>query len=210
MRSIWVKSALFAVAFDLSSGIAAARADSLSFTIFKENDPIGHDSYMIDRSGDQTTVKVETQTDVKVLFLEFHYRQDRTEVWRDGKLQSLVSDTNDDGTKHHVEVKRDGEAIAGVADGAKKSVPGSTVPFTLWTREFLHAPQMLDVSDFDQLKVGIEDKGADQIAVDGKSVATHHYHLTGDLSWDLWYGPDDILLKTAFRRRGYPISFIRE
>jgi len=30
------------------------------------------------------------------------------------------------------------------------------------------------------------------------------------LSWDLWYGSDGALLKTAFKRRGYPIFLVRQ
>jgi hypothetical protein len=197
----------------VAAGLVAgsARADgTLGFTIFKEGDPIGHDSYTIEKAGDLTKVKVETQTDVHVLFISYHYRQDRTEIWKDGALQSLVSDTDDDGTKHHVDVHREGDALVASADGAKKTAPGTAVPFTLWTNEFLKAPVVLDVTDFQQMKVGVEDKGSESLAIDGKTVPAHRFHLTGDLSWDLWYGSDGILLKTAFKRRGYPIFLVRQ
>lgn len=188
----------------------AARADSLAFTIYKEADPIGHDVYSIDKNGDATTVKVKTQTDVKVLFIEYHYRHERTEVWKGGLLDSLLSDTDDDGTKHHIDLYRNDGALAGSADGAQKTIPGDTVPFTLWTNAFLKHTALLDVTDFAQMKVAVEDKGADQVKVGDQSVATHHYLLTGDLKWDLWYSADGMLLKTAFKRRGYPIFMVRE
>jgi len=206
MRPVWL--GLFALGAALAA--PSARADQIGFTIFKEDDPIGHDSYMIEKRGDETKVTVDTQTDVKVLFLDFHYRGDRTEIWKGGQLQSLLSDTNDDGAKHHVDIHRDGDSFAGTADGKPAKAPGNAIPFTLWTSEFLKSPLMLDVTDFSQMKVGIEDKGADSTKVDGKTVTAHRYHLTGDLTWDLWYAADGLLLKTAFRRRGYPIFLFRQ
>lgn len=188
-----------------------ARADTLAFTIFKEGDPIGHDVYTITKNGDVATVKVAMQTDAKLLFLDFHYRQDRVEVWKGDQLQSLVSDTDDDGRKHHVEAHREANSLVGVADGANKSrAIVDTVPFTLWNAEFLKHTTLLDVSDFDEFKIGVEDKGTEQITVGGRSAAAHRYHLTGDLHWDLWYDADGILLKTAFKSCGYPITFVRE
>jgi len=210
MRLAPVKAAALAVLFVLSFGTAAAKAESLVFTIFKEDDPIGRDVYSIDKNGDLTTVKVEMQTDVKLLFLDFHYRQDRTEVWRGDRLESLVSQTNDDGTKRYVELRRDGDSLVGTVDGTKKTLPGSIVPFTLWSPAFLKASTLLDVSDTSQMKIGVQDKGVDQLTVNGKSIAAHHYHLTGDLNWDFWYDADGLLLKTTFRRSGYPIAFIRQ
>jgi len=204
MRSIVLAGALLA----LTS--ASAGAESLNFTIFKEADPIGHDTYTIDKVGDLTKVRVEMQTDVKVLFIEYHYHQDRTETWKDGQIQSLVSDTNDDGTKHHVDLKRDGAALVASADGAPKTVPANVVPFTLWTNQFLKALTIFDVSNFGLLKVSVEDKGGETVSLAGKSIDAHKFHLTGDINWDLWYGPDGGLLKTAFKRRGYPISFVRQ
>lgn len=84
------------------------------------------------------------------------------------------------------------------------------MPFTLWTDAFLKHSTLLDVTDFAQMKVAVEDKGADQIKIGGQAVATHHFLLSGDLKWDLWYGGDGVLLKTAFKRRGYPIFMVRE
>lgn len=204
-------AALFVLSVGAGLQLATgAQADSLAFTIYKEADPIGHDIYSIDKDGDATKVAVKTQTDVKVLFLEYHYRHQRTEVWKGGLLDSLLADTDDDGTKHHIDLHRNGGALTGSADGTKKSISGDTVPFTLWTDAFLNHSALLDVTDSSQMKVWIHDKGPDQIKVGDQTVATHHYLMDGDLKWDLWYGGDGILLKTAFKRRGYPIFMVRE
>lgn len=189
----------------------AAPNDSFAFTIFKDSDPIGHDTYLITDKGDVKTVQVETRTDVKVLFLSYHYHHTRTEVWKGATLESFVSDTDDDGTKHHVEAHQEGGKLAATVDGTQKVLPGNAMPFTLWTHDLAsdNTP-LFDIADMTPLKLQWVDKGKASLSLDGRTMDVHHYQVSGDLHWDLWYGPDGSLLKTAFKRMGYPITFVRE
>jgi hypothetical protein len=190
---------------------APAYAEAFTFTIFKDADPIGHDTYLITAKGDEKTVQVETRTDVKVLFISYHYHHTRTEVWKGATLVSFVSDTDDDGTKHHVEAHQEGDKLTAIADGKHVSLPGNAMPFTLWTRQLMSAnTPLFDIADFEPLKLQWVDKGKTVLSLDGHAIDTQHYQVTGDLQWDLWYGLDGNLVKTAFRRMGYPISFVRE
>jgi hypothetical protein len=204
-----IRAAGFALACVIGCA-AAAQAETLDFTIYKESDAVGHDVYDIARNGDATTVKVHTQTDVAVLFLKFHYRHERTEVWKGDALQSFVSDTDDDGTKHHLEVRRDGDTLAATVDGKRQTAPGDEVPFTLWKKSLPRHRLFFAIADFAQLKTTVTDKGADTVTVGAKTVDAHHFQVRGDLNWDLWYGADGLLLKTAFKRRGFPVFFVRE
>jgi hypothetical protein len=189
----------------------AAHAESFAYTIYKDSDPIGHDVYVISSDGDEKTVRVETQTAVKVLFISYHYHHTRTEVWKGATLESFVSDTDDDGTKHHVEAHQDGGKLTAIADGKHVSMPGNAMPFTLWTHELMGPDTPLfDIADFEPLRLKFADKGDASLSLGGKTLPAHHYQISGDLQWDMWFAPDGTLLKTAFRRMGYPISFIRE
>ncbi len=189
----------------------AAPVDTFAFTIFKDSDAIGHDWYTITGDGDRKTVHVETRTDVKVLFISYHYHHTRTEVWKGPTLESFSSDTDDDGTKHHVEAHQDGGKLEATVDGKHRELPGNAIPFTLWTKDRM-APNspLFDIADMAPLKLQWVDKGKTSLTVDGHAMETHHYQISGDLQWDLWYGADGQLLKTAFKRMGYPISFVRE
>jgi len=201
-------SALAAAALAPAS---AAPTESFAFTILRENDPVGHDAYVIATNGDEKTVHVETQSDAKVLFISFHYRHSRTEVWKGDTLVRFTSDTDDDGTKHHVEAHQEGGMLIGTVDGARKTLPGNAIPFTLWTHDLLTPSiPLFDIQDFAPLKVQFIDKGNASLSLPGRTVAVHHYQVIGDLQWELWYAADGTLLKTAFKRLGYPISFVRQ
>ncbi|HEY1722131.1 MAG TPA: DUF6134 family protein [Magnetospirillaceae bacterium] len=200
-----------ALAFAATIGFAAAaQAEELDFTIYKESDQVGHDHYTITHDGDITTVKVHTHTLVNVLFLKFHYDHDRTEVWKGNVLQSFVSDTNDDGTKHHVSVHRDGNQLVGDADGKSQIVAGDIPPFTLWVKSLAAHQNFFDIADFEQLKTEVADKGMEKLVIGPKTYDAHHYKITGDLNWDIWCDTDGLMLKSAFRRKGFPVFFVRE
>ena len=199
------------LAFIAAMGFAvAAQAETVDFTIYKEADPVGHDTYTITQDGDTTVVKVHTHTLVNVLFLKFHYDHDRTEVWKGNVLQSFTSDTNDDGTKHHVSVHRDGSQLVGDADGKPQILPGDVPPFTLWVKSLAAHQIFFDIADFEQLKTEVADKGMEKLTIGKKTLDAHHYKITGDLNWDIWTDKDGLMLKSAFRRKGFPVFFVRE
>ncbi len=202
---------LGALAFVATIGFAAAaQAEIRDYTIYKESDPVGHDVYTITKEGDVTTVKVHTHTIVNVLFLKFHYDHDRTEIWKNGMVQSVESTTDDDGTKHHFSIHRDGDALVGNVDGKTKKIPGDVLPFTIWARALVKNQVFFDIADFELLKTTVEDKGPDKITIGQRAFDTQHYKISGDLKWDLWYDADGVMLKSAFKRRGFPVFFVKE
>jgi hypothetical protein len=207
----WRAGAAALAAAAILGAAGAARAESFAYTIFKDSDPVGQDRYVITANGDEKTVQVETKTEVKVLFISYHYHHTRTEVWKGALLESFVSDTDDDGTKHHVEAHQEGGKLEAIVDGKPRTMPGNAMPFTLWTHDFMtpNTP-LFDIADFSTLKLAWADKGTMPLMIAGHTVITRHYQVTGDLHWDLWYSADGTLLKTAFKRLGYPITFLRE
>jgi hypothetical protein len=189
---------------------AAAQAEVRDYTIYKESDPVGHDVYTITKDGDVTTVKVHTHTVVNVLFLKFHYDHDRTEIWKNGVVQSVESSTDDDGTKHQMTVRRDGDSLIGTVDGKTKKIAGDVLPFTIWARALLKKQVFFDIADFALLKTNVDDKGPDKTVIGPKTYDTRHFKISGDLNWDLWYDADGVMLKSAFKRRGFPVFFVKE
>ena len=76
----------------------ASGSEILNFRVLKDGEPIGYETVEITPTATGQTVTVKTLTNVQVLFLKFHYDHQRTEQWQDGKLVSVETTTNDDGT----------------------------------------------------------------------------------------------------------------
>lgn len=187
-----------------------AVAAPLSYVILKEGDPIGHETVDIERNGDVTRVEVSTETRVKVLFLDFHYRHHREEIWRAGRLERMVADTDDDGSIHHIQLDAGGDGVTLLLDGAAREVPPGALPLSLWSKAILDRKTLYGISDAALYQVSIQSLGAARLDWHGSEVAAERYRISGDVDRELWYGEDGLLLKTAFQRRGYPIVIVRE
>lgn len=209
MRSIVLTTALVCAA-TLSAALAAGPAEAtetVRFGIYKDGDPIGQEVYTFDHGPNgQTTVDVSARTDVQVLFLKFHYDHARTEVWQDGRLQTMTARTDDDGTPHQIALAREGETWRVQADGSQRTEAAEALPLTLWTPKVLEADRVLSVIDAEPWDVTVTKVGPDSVA--GREAV--RWRMSGGVTRDLWYSPDGDLLKVAFDRKGYAITYVRE
>lgn len=201
--------AALAVLAALLSPPAQAGAEALTYEIRKEAEPIGRETVRIDRQGAVTRVEVETRTTARVLFMDFHYDHHRHEEWRDGKLVSMVADTNDDGTHTHAEVRAGGAGWTVVVNGQTGTRPGDSLPLTLWGQAILGRSQAFSIIDAKPYRVSVVSLGRETLSVGGKTITADHVRVSGDVERDLWYGPDGLLLRAAFQRAGYPIEIVR-
>ncbi len=182
----------------------------LSFTILKDGEPIGHETYAFSRTGDALTVRVHTETRARVLFLDFHFRHDRTETWRGDRVARLSSNTDDDGTLHHVEAIDAGDGPRLTADGESRTLPRGTLPLSLWGEAILSRGLLYGIVDGRSYRVAVQDLGRETLTIADHPQPAEHFRLSGDIERDLWFGNDGLLLQAAFERMGYPIRFVRD
>jgi len=181
------------------------------YAIIMEKDKIGEETYHISQQNGATKVDVTTDSHVSMLFLSYTYHHTHSEIWRDGKLDSYVADTNDDGEIHHIQAHRSGDAILAQLDAKPEArLSGDAAPFSIWHRDDMTRTSVFSIIDLDPMKVRAEDKGTEPVSVGGGTTPAERFHMSGDEVRDLWYGSDGILLKTAFKHIGYNIQFVKE
>ena len=127
--------------------LAAGDSRTLTYRILMGEDPIGTETVTIERQGSRTRVAVEASTRVKMLFLTFRYDHKREELWEGGTLVSAKASTDDDGTPHTLEFRRNGAVALLTIDGKTSDLPADALPLTLWTPEVLKRPLLLSVID---------------------------------------------------------------
>ncbi len=202
-----------ALVLGAAAGMPAAQAatQSFSYTILKDGEPIGKEVYTISHDGDKTMVQATAESAVQVLFIDFHYHHQRTETWTGDHLDRLVADTDDDGTKHHVEAQPAGGGVKVTADGKRTELPPDALPLSMWTRAVVEHSTLYSVENADSpYKVSISDLGRETVKTGKGDLAAEHYAMAGDVERDLWYAPDGSLVKVAFHRRGFLITIVRD
>jgi hypothetical protein len=156
------------------AGLAAlpACAEDYAFKVFCNGSQVGYHEVHVRHEDDETDVDIDAHIDVTMAGIEvYRYRHRSHEVWRDGKLEALNSETDDDGEAKSVSVHPgdDGMLVVENKDG-RREVPSDLLPTDLWNPEVLGKRELLDTESGRILKV--------QVA----QLADGRYKMSGDLS----------------------------
>lgn len=187
---------------------SAVEPETLSFKVLRDGVPIGSHSITFEEVGDELHVDVAIDLEVTFAFLTlFRYEHRNKEVWRDGRLVSLESRTDDDGKEYQVSAKATAEGLWVEGSKGRYLAPAETLPTSYWNPATVDQRKLLDTQRGGLLAVSAEPRGVDAIAVDRKSLAAQRYKLQGDLDAELWYAPEGDWMKIAFEVRGSSIDY---
>jgi len=167
---------------------ARAAQDDLSFRILRDGRDIGRHLVAFSHDGAATTVKITT--DIRVGFgpiTFYRFAQRATEQWNAGTLTTLVSETDDDGTKDYLRAVRTnaGLTIDGSA-GPAFVAPSHARPASHWSRLELDGP-MFSVQNGAMLDFAPKLLGHDTIQSRGQSIPASRHALGGKIKLELWY-----------------------
>lgn len=198
------------VALALGLGAVAPRSaanaepmpdQTLAFTVLRDGEPVGTHTVDIRQGEAGTTVEIDTKVVVKIAMIPVYRFEHRgSERWRNGHLAELVSQTNDDGTRHTLDVRdTDPDSLVVVGDGARSSVGREIVPASLWNRATITQTVLLNTLDGHRMPVTVRDQGSETVTVQGLPRPARHYSLSGELQRDLWYDESGQLVQVAFK-----------
>ncbi|MCI0735683.1 MAG: DUF6134 family protein [Beijerinckiaceae bacterium] len=170
------------------------------FDIVRGSDKIGTDTVDIERQNDTTTVKIKTDLSVKVMFIEaYRYEHSCDEIWKNGQLISFKSRTNDNGTKHSVDVTATADKLKMQVDGKKIELPKTAAPLSLWSKDVINRFDAFEPDTGKRLSIKVTDLGPESVTINGVTRETQHYKiadtLDGEFARDLWFD-GDILVRT--------------
>jgi hypothetical protein len=165
------------------------------YALSRNGDVIGQQRMDFVRDGSKLTVISDVQLDVKFLgFNLYGFRQHVEEVWQDGALLSLSSEADDDGTPKKVSMVRQGERLIGDYNGKARNVSAALLTSTFWNPEAVRQKVILDCFKGKARDVTVEDRGEAAVTLPTGQVTAHHFVVAGELTRELWYDADGILV----------------
>ena len=171
----------------------------LAFDIVRNGEAIGTHTYRFDRSGDRTEVRIKTDINFRLFFIPvYRFEHESKEVWQDGKLNSLESNTNENGTPVKLQVHRDEDSLMVYGEDGNLHVDREIIPASLWNRLVLDRSQTLTTISGNVKKFEVEYVGEAELDVRRQKVTTQHFRLTGEFERELWYDKDDVLVGVRF------------
>lgn len=180
----------------------------LSFEVLRDDSSIGHHRVDFERKGDELHVKVDIELAVKLAFVTvFRYTHQNHEVWKDGRLVSIETQTNDNGDEYRLTGRATEEGFAIEGHAGSRTLPAGIIPTSYWHPDTVEQTQLLDTQKGRLMEVTIGREGVDNLQLGGRSVEVERYRVSGDLRMRLWYTPDGRWSKVAFEARGEEVVY---
>ena len=139
--------------------------------------------------------QIHTNTSVSFLGVKLYaYAQHLHETWRNGKLQTLRSDADDNGTDEKARVRRVADSYEADHNGKPVDLPITVFPDSIWHYAITQHSTIFSSLDLRQMKVHVTRTDV-QIDYHGKMVPAERFDFTGDWHAKLWFGKNKRLLK---------------
>ncbi len=194
--------------FPVALPVRAADTESRDYTVQVDGKHCGKANITIQQQDDgTTTVSCDTAVQVKVLVKTYKYSYQGREVWKEGRLQLLDSQCNDDGKRYKVAAKADGDRLWVVANNQKRLTRGDVWLTSYWTVAEVKTRRdtvpLIDADTGRDLDCRVQLIGAQQMVVAGQVQNVNHYRLTGKVQVDLWYDAADRLVRQEWIEDGH-------
>lgn len=178
-----------------------------AFDIRRDGASIGGHRVSFRRSEGRLEVEIDIDIDVSLAFIPlFAYRHRNREIWQDGRLLALDSETDDDGRRYTVSARAEAGGLWVSGSGGDFLAPADTLPTSYWNPRTVEQMQLLDSQYGKLLAVQAQLLGEERLE---GGEAARRYRLSGDIDLDLWYSATGEWLKIAFEARGAAISYAR-
>lgn len=180
-----------------SGGLARGQGD-LRFEVFRNDSEIGHHVLSFSQDGDRLTVDIDIELRVGFAFLTVYaYKHRNREEWDGGRLMGFSSRTDDNGTRHSVDARREGDRLVITSSDDTITAPARILPGTYWHRRFLEEPRWINPQTGEIIEGVIDPLGTERVEGADGTLEARRYAVTGDIDVDLWYA-DERWVKLAF------------
>jgi hypothetical protein len=173
--------------------------DEIRFTVHRNGSPVGEHIVRFVRDGDDLEVVARFAVSIDVLFFTaYRYAYESRSRWRDGCLQALAAEIDDDGDRYRVTAARDGDRL--LIDGplGRQNAALGIFPTDHWNAGVLGAGEVLNTLTGRVNRVEIVDRGATEVNVNGATRSARHFAYTGDLTTEVWYDAAGRWVKLRF------------
>lgn len=195
-----------AISIATTCTMASAQSPDISsrevreFEILVNGSPAGTTTTTIAPT-DNTHISATTDADVKLNYLvySYHYEFHGHEVWIGNQPLVIANRALDGGKQLVMRARSDAHGSLIEANDKQSSAAG----VISLTTNYWHAPAgkkgdtiaLLDADQGTLYSVRIDNIAVDQLAVCGQPTKCRHYHLSGDVTADLWFDAADRLVR---------------
>jgi hypothetical protein len=191
---------------------ADAETEVRSFAVTVDGKAAGTYTLTVASDGaGRETVTAVSSVKVKHRLITYTYEGKNTEVWKEGKLVSLESTTNDNGKKSAVKAVAVEGKLSVSADGTTRKIDPDVLT-TTGTRppaaDKVRDAVLLDSEDGTATPVRIEPLGACRVTLNGQTIEGTRFKLTGkDVATEWWFDKNGRVIRQEMKWDGHTVVF---
>jgi Family of unknown function (DUF6134) len=194
----------------LSVRAYAGAPRDLRFRALRHGSPIGEHRVTFRLDGDRLTVETHVEIAVKVLFFTaFRFKHDAEEVWNSGRLVSVKSTTDDNGTVLRVSGNAvvEGFRILG-EDGPFLASAHLLTSNALWDIRIVGEDRLIDVQRGGEIGLVTRRLGDEQVETpQGPVRASRHHMITPYYAGSVFHDSDGRWVKALLELKGETIEY---
>ncbi len=184
--------------------------NDLRFVAKHRGRPAGEHRVSFRRDRDRLLVTTHIDITVNVLiFTAFRFEHDAEEVWQSGRLVSVRSTTNDDGTRLQVS----GDAAAGGfriigEDGPFLASAQLLTSNTLWNSRLVRETRLIDVQHGGEVGLVVKPLGAEPVDTPHGQVRANRFQvITPNYAGSVYFDGDGRWVKGLIERQGEILEY---
>jgi hypothetical protein len=179
----------------------ALYGDDVVFDIYRKKTKVGEHRARFTRNGEDLSVVSTMSIAVDVLFFTaYSFEYEATEVWRNGALQAIAVNVNDNGKIAKVNARMEDDLFK--IDGPRGSYIGSSwvFPTNHWHRGQANSRTILNTLTGKLTQVDVVNRGIQRVETAQGSVDADHFEYTGQLrDTEVWYDAQNRWVKMRFK-----------
>jgi hypothetical protein len=161
-------------------GVAATLAkDELTFEVSLNDQPIGMHRFRIADGGAMRVVESEASFDVRILRVPvYRYRHSNTEIWQNGCLKRIDSETDANGTSYAVDLSKTATGYRIVTPNETQTYQGDCLmSFAYWDQRFLRQQRLLNTQTGELIAVEIQSLGESERKIANRTVPVKGFRV---------------------------------
>lgn len=188
--------------------LAVPPSGVMAFDVFRSGDAIGEHILEFRTDGDRLAVDIAIDLRVTLAFIPvYRYRHRNREIWENGRLVSLTTETDDDGTAFAVRAEASADGLEVDGSEGRFLAPADTLSTSYWRADTVRQNQLLDTQHGRMVEIASQPVGEQVIAAGDRPVVAERFRTEGDLELDVWYSDVGQWVKLAFTTRGATIDY---
>jgi hypothetical protein len=190
---------------------AAVEADEIrTFAVTVDDKPGGAYTISTAVAADGTeTISVAAAVKVKAILGAYTYELNSVEVWKNGRLVSVESKSNDNGKKHTVSAVQGERGLAVTVNRASRVTGGDVITATgvrLPAADKVRDAVMFDAEDGSETAVRVEPLGACKVTLNGQQIEGTRFKLTGkDVAAEWWFDKNGRVIRQEMKWDGHKV-----